>query len=160
MKTMAMTYPYKITGVVSGTITQTIRRGYRYAKGDWILVHGRSGREWSFYVRVCEVITMEADEAQLWVRDDQWTLVYPWDSRQVDELARLDGIVPPLGVELKRVLSIIYGELPKCLQAIRWKPSSIVWETQPTDPVLRQIAYDDGQAKLGGEDRHEQNECD
>jgi hypothetical protein len=49
-------------------------------------------------------------------------LIY-WDSKEMDEIARLDGINPPTGLELKNVLFSEY-HVPGCgleMQIIKWK---------------------------------------
>ena len=105
---MAMTYKPKIAAVQDGRCWQTIRAVSKRAitPGDTITFHGwedkpyRSPWSWRKEVIVKEVIPIK---------------IYPdgiefgsgyciWDSVTGYELARLDFIDPPLGLELKDVL--------------------------------------------------------
>lgn len=48
---------------------------------------------------------------------------YSWDSKRMDYEAKLDGIQPPLGLELKRTLEGFHGRFeatPVHFQIIRW----------------------------------------
>lgn len=48
-----------------------------------------------------------------------------WDNSDIDEIARLDGIVPPTGMALREVLHEFYGE------DLWGRPMMIItWETE------------------------------
>ncbi|MFA5409888.1 MAG: hypothetical protein WC343_14035, partial [Bacilli bacterium] len=103
---LPLTYAPKIPGVLDGTIRQTIRVGRKFSPGDLVSFHGWSGRPyrstWSFrtpYAALKAVIPITiypgGIEAPGEIRS--WGLL--------DEIARLDGIEPPTGEALCRVLS-------------------------------------------------------
>ena len=143
----SITYADKIEGVLNDYIRQSIRRiteaevehdrhRRRYVKpGDKIIWHGWQGRPyrspWSFRkaVIVTEAIpiTMFKDGFLFWNDDDTKGNFELWDSPIMDEISRLDGINPPTGVELGKVLWKLNGNYMKqnCLnftrmQIIRW----------------------------------------
>ena len=125
----AFTYEPKIPDVCCGNCTQTIRPDGKkpIEIGDIILFHGWSERpyhsEWSWRLKV-EVIYVK----RYWIniqgiqcfRNNTLTK-YEWDSKILDRLALLDGIVPAKGIELKKVLLQMHDlskEVP--FKIIRW----------------------------------------
>ena len=137
---LSMTYQPKIEGVRNGTIRQTIRlynEKRPFKVGDKLLIHGWAGKpyrsKWSWRmeatVNFCPEINMIADKdvvrVPVWshaIRDFAWVPVF-WDQDYANELARLDGISPPCGPELKRVLETYHGKFtdePVQMQVIRW----------------------------------------
>jgi len=115
---MSFTYKEKIPAVIEGNIRQTIRPEVESEKegarkriirpGDTITFHGWEEKPyrspWSFRkeVTVTEVIPITIFSKGIVFREtNQFEL---WDSDVVNELARLDGIVPPTGEALCDVL--------------------------------------------------------
>lgn len=113
---LSVTYDPKITGIIDGTVRQTIRTGWKFAVGDLVAFHGWSGRpyhsSWGFrtpYLPLTEVLSIEiVPNGFLWMAVDgrvetgQGAMYSKWD--ELDRIAMLDGIVPPTGQELKNVL--------------------------------------------------------
>jgi hypothetical protein len=109
---IALTYEPKIAAVRQGTVRQTIRRvGKRvYRVGDKVVLHGWEGKPyrspWNW--RTEEFTLKEVEEVIL---DDEGVFIpgpnirWHWSTIYADNLARLDGIVPPLGISLQAVLS-------------------------------------------------------
>ena len=120
---LPLTYAPKIPGVLDGTIRQTIRVGRKFSPGDLVSFHGWSGRPyrstWSFrtpYAALKAVIPITiypgGIEAPGEIRS--WGLL--------DGIARLDGIEPPTGEALCRVLSGMH-KIPFAgvgAQILRW----------------------------------------
>jgi len=109
-KILPLTYEPKIDGVVKGTITQTIRKGWKYKAGDQIAFHGWEGKPyrtpWNFrtgYYTLKEVIPIMVHVDEIWfLHREDVTIYREYDA--LDELARLDGIDPPTGEALRDVL--------------------------------------------------------
>ena len=144
---ISMTYPPKIDGVRDGTIRQTIRAynpKFPFKLDDKLLIHGWSGKPyrspWSW--RISGVVK-ELDH--LWVDSDIWALkdhydlthsglataISFWDTphHRIDKIAKVDGIDPPTGLGLKKVIEGFHGRLPdffdpidkmREFQVIRW----------------------------------------
>lgn len=119
----SLTYKPKIEGVLDDTIKQTIRAGNKIEVGDSILFHGWEGRpyrskwSWRKEVTVTKVysIIMSKDGIQY---NKMWFYKY----EELNELAKKDGINPPTGEELGRILCEIYGKDMPCEgQIIKWK---------------------------------------
>jgi len=126
-----LTYAPKISGVLAGTIRQTIRMKRLYKTGDKIAFHGWAGvpyrSPWSFrtpYLLLREVVPI------LVFPEGISSMVSPgWSPRQMfwpyhrlDNLAAQDGIVPATGAELGRVLTG-YHKIPEAgveAQILRW----------------------------------------
>lgn len=124
---LSLTYEPKVTPVLMGKCQQTIRTGRRFRKGELIMFHGWTGRPyrspWSFrtpYYCIKDVIDIEITPDCM---IDLRTLAgLSWDSPEMDEIARLDGIDPPTGEELFAVLSRL-NKIPDTGvpgQIIRW----------------------------------------
>jgi hypothetical protein len=120
---LPLTYGPKIAGVCDGSIRQTIRVGRKFHVGDLVSFHGWSGRPyrstWSFrtpYAALKAVIpiTIRADGIEAPREFRSWGLL--------DEIARLDGIEPPTGEALCRVLSGMYKIPADGIEAqiLRW----------------------------------------
>ena len=122
-----LTYAPKIAGVLAGSIRQTIRTGRKFSPGDLVSFHGWSGRPyrspWSFrtpYFPLTQVIPIVIFEGGIADPSWGWMEFLPWSD--LDDLARLDGIEPPTGAELYRVLSAL-NPIPEGgveAQIIRW----------------------------------------
>ena len=122
---LPLTYTPKIPGVLDGTIRQTIRVGRKFSPGDLVSFHGWSGRPyrcpWSFrtpYAALKAVIpiTILTDGIEAPREFRPWSLL--------DGIARLDGIEPPTGAELYRVLSGMHKIPDDGIEAqiLRWRP--------------------------------------
>jgi len=125
---LPLTYPPKIPKVLSGECTQTIRPGRKYRVGDRVAFHGWGGTpyrsKWSFKTPYWEVIWI----TQITLFPDGIGYLYSefgsrWTWASVDDVALLDGIDPPTGEELGRVLLSMHKIPPEGLpaQIIRWK---------------------------------------
>jgi len=138
----ALTYKPKIEAVRNGTCRQTIRINSKEKVGDILLLHGWSSRpyfstwNWRMSVPVTEAIPITItkdtvftkvvlnpiDEHDEWI--DRRELGYRWTN--LNELARLDGIDPPTGIELQNVLlkknKKLFQENPYGVpaQVLRW----------------------------------------
>lgn len=113
---MALTYQPKIEAVFDGKITQTIRTWYpgqpEKRVGDKLILHTWEGKpyrsKWGQRM-VGEISQVEV--LHLSIASDE----------RLDELARMDGIDPPNGKELKRTLANLnHGWLGE-YRVIRWK---------------------------------------
>jgi len=103
---LPLTYKPKIRGIKNGTIKQTIRLGSKFKVGDCVMFHGWGGKpyrsKWSF--RIPYTVITEILDCCIY----NWGIViigkgdYKWS--ELDWLAEMDGIEPPTGEELKRVL--------------------------------------------------------
>lgn len=127
---LPLTYIPKIDGVLAGDIRQTIREGWHHRPGQIIRFHGWQGTPyrspWSFRTDEFPLI----DVINLTVFEDGIEfhipgcpgdgLISPWE--KLGWLAALDGILPPTGEELKRVLTS-FRKIPSeglKMQALRW----------------------------------------
>jgi len=118
-----LTYEPKIAGVRDGTIRQTIRVGRKFRVGDLVSFHGWEGKpyrsKWSFrtpYVMLNDVIPITILPHGFAAPHE----FRPWCL--LDEIARLDGIEPPTGEALCRVLSGMH-KIPFAgvgAQILRW----------------------------------------
>lgn len=140
---LAITYQPKIAGVRDGTIRQTIRpynpQNPRQV-ADKLILHGWAGKpyrspwNWRQQEQVWQAIDMVAlrDVVGFWQNpitgipfSNQSVLINycSWFDFAVDEIAKLDGISPPTGEELKHVLESYHGKFtdkPIQFQVIRW----------------------------------------
>jgi hypothetical protein len=141
---MSMTYQEKIPAVLEGTCHQTIREEGKthFRVGEPVFLHGwvdkpyHSPWSWRMKVHLTEVITIIADldgyritDGQSidnlgrhgWHVDNKYAPYIEWSSCMADGLAILDGIVPPTGLELKKVLSrFVDLEQEPILKILRW----------------------------------------
>ena len=128
--TKAFTYAPKIPSVISGDCTQTIRpEGKKSIEiCDIILFHGWSGRpyrsecSWRLKVEVIYAKRCWIDIHGIQCFRNNTLTKYEWDSKILDRLALLDGIVPSTGIELKKVLLQMHDlskEVP--FKIIRWE---------------------------------------
>ncbi len=128
-----LTYPPKIPKVLSGECTQTIRPGRKFEPYDLVSFHGWEGRpywsKWSFRTPYHEIQLVEDIILFAGGIYSEWPDVFsPWDSPVMDTVAKLDGIDPPTGIELGRVLAS-KNKIPEKgidAQIIRWKFARVV----------------------------------
>jgi hypothetical protein len=120
---LPLTYVPKITGVLDGTITQTIRVGRKFNVGDLVSFHGWEGKpyrsKWSFrtpYAPLKAVIPITIITRGITTPHE----FRPWNL--LDEIARLDGISPPTGEALSQVLQGMHRIADEGIEAqiIRW----------------------------------------
>lgn len=105
---MSIAYEPKIEAVRSGECLQTIRKGKRFAVGDSIFLHGWTDPKkpyrckWNNRMRatVTRVIPIDISHSGLLIEG----VFFSWDTSYADELAQLDFIDPPTGIELRDVL--------------------------------------------------------
>ena len=137
---LGFTYKPKIVGVRDGYIRQTIRtsNSKRPKKvGDDLLLHDWKDRpyfsDWSWRRRevITELIPIRISIrgfhylsfADIPLPDYVWENVgfSLWDCPNADRVAARDGIVPPTGLELKKVLLHYAGKkTPIRMDIIRW----------------------------------------
>jgi len=127
---LSIAYKPKIKAVLSGECQQTIRAGYKIRVGDKVSFHGWEGQpyrsKWNDrtpYFDVIDAILVHIyNSFMIYEPYGTRKLIY-WNSGEMDEIARLDGINPPTGLELKNVLFSEY-HVPGCgleMQIIKWK---------------------------------------
>ena len=142
---MAMTYKPKVEAVKNGVCRRTTRiynEKNPFKVGDLVLIHGWAGRpyrsKWDWR-RPTELITKVIDMIALehsatfmqnpitgkYIGTESVrTLSLPWHDELMDELARLDGIVPATGCEYKSILEAFHGSFdrysPVRFQIIEW----------------------------------------
>jgi len=124
----AFTYKPKIEAVRAGECRQTIRPlGKRPVKvGDTILFHGWEGRpywskwSWRLEVTVKSCRRVRFDDVGMWMElNSEEPIQMEWE--WLDIVAERDGIDPPTGLELKRILTEMHGlKEPTEFQIIRW----------------------------------------
>lgn len=119
-----LTYKPKIPFVLDGTCRQTIRAGIKFKVDDLISFHGWEGKpyhsKWSFRTPYFKLNFVQS----ICVCTEGIKFGYinskSWD--ELDYLAKLDGINPPIGKELYNVLTM-YHKLEHQdteMQIIRW----------------------------------------
>ena len=120
---LSLTYLPKIPGVCDCSIRQTIRAGGKFEVGDLVSFHGWEGvpyrSKWSFrtpYITLVAVIPIQIYPGGIEMGEGY----LPWAS--LDDLARLDGIDPPIGEALRDVLvtTCKIGEDRIEAQVLRW----------------------------------------
>jgi hypothetical protein len=134
---LSITYKPKIPGIISGDIRCDIRIGRkgRFKVGELVEFHGWQERPywspWSWRTKPYKLIAVEEiwiqpNKVRFWqeaVPEDgtpeQW-IGFSWDG--LDRLAERDGIVPPTGIELRKVLTVTSGLDPRgdCGQILEW----------------------------------------
>lgn len=118
-----LTYAPKITGVLDGSIRQTIRTGRKFSVGDLVSFHGWEGTPYRSKWAARTAYAPLKDVIPITILPRGLTMPHefrPW--HVLDEIARLDGIEPPTGAELYRVLSVL-NPIPQSgveAQIIRW----------------------------------------
>ena len=116
---LPLTYKPKIQGVIEGKYRQTIRPGVKYQIGDRIAFHGWEGKpyrsKWSF--RTGFFILKMAINVTVYCRGIGRVA---W--KDLNYEAALDGIDPPTGEELGRVLRSMHKIPVKGIpfQILRW----------------------------------------
>lgn len=141
----SMTYEPKIEPVKIGGCRQTTRiynSKNPFKVNDFVLIHGWEGRPyWSKWnwrrpkEPITQVIHMAAmDHTASFMQNPMTgkylgtescrTMSLPWHDEVMNELSRLDGIVPATGEEYKSVLEGFHGRFaqfaPVHFQIIRW----------------------------------------
>lgn len=123
---LPLTYEKKIEPVLKGEISQSIRFDSKINIGDWIAFHGWARRpylSWSFrtpYLQVRYAEPILVFEDQLMIRGVHLSK----NNSLLNELAYLDGIDPPTGEELLKVL-LSYRPSTNNAQIIRWDPTPL-----------------------------------
>lgn len=121
----AFTYKPKIPGVRDGSITQTIRpKGSRpVSKGDTVTWHGWKGKpywskwSWRLETEITEVLNITITNEGIIYENGAFVR---W--KEENWLAEKDGIKPPTGEELGRLMNSHYNlAMGKQMQIIRWK---------------------------------------
>ena len=128
---MTPAYKPKLDRVFSGEITQVIMRGSEYEVGDDLLIHDWEAMPYrSPWRRVLRATVTDATTINilpggiLYVGREEETFT-GWDSPEMDEIARKDGIDPPTGRELEKAIKGYYGdERFYPYQIITWIPAS------------------------------------
>ena len=127
---LPMSYKPKKDAVFAGRCKQSIRLGRRFAVGDTLTIFEWQGkpRHSKWGRRIPATVTSVVDI--LLCRDQIMTercsfprlgSVLPWTDRDADQVAAADGIDPPTGPELKRVLESYHGPLTgQPAQILRW----------------------------------------
>ena len=129
---LPLTYKPKIPGVLNGTIRQTIRvtNKLKWKVGDQIAFHGYEngrGTPWAFrteYFTLREASDIEIYPWGIMFFDGRGfaTEGFPWHFNFLNGIALLDGINPPTGIELGKVLTN-YHKIPETglqAQILRW----------------------------------------
>jgi len=136
-KWIPLTYQPKISKVLSGEITQTIRVNSDLLPADWIAFHGWSGRPyrspWSFRTPYLDVIIAEP----IFIFEDGIafegsTTFHKIGDPMLNRIAWLDGIDPATGQELISVLHKMNG--PGTL-----KGKIITWDPKPLNNMRRDV---------------------
>ena len=134
---LPLTYAPKIQAVIDGTCTQTIRAGRKFRACDLVMFHGWSGvpyhSPWSF--RTPYWVVNWVWDIEIWPKGIQWDSSLggkDWAFWKNDALTQIiaekDGIIPPTGEELGRVLLSMH-KIPDAglpAQIIRWDPTAVV----------------------------------
>jgi hypothetical protein len=132
---LPLTYQPKIEPVLLGTCRQTIRKGWKKQVGDQIRFFVWTGKpyrskqidltEYELLVQVVNCKIFPGGITRYWPHQTMKTIMspecfMPWT--KYDCLAQKDGIVPPTGEELGRILSH-YNKIPAQgieAQILRW----------------------------------------
>jgi len=128
-----LTYEPKISAVIAGTCTQTIRTGRKFNEGDLIRFYTWQGRPYrSFrttitgYMKISKAIQCKIYIFGIWI-SSEYKLptagLCIWGD--LNWLAARDGIVPPTGEALRDVLIAKNGKIPYegiDAQIVRWFP--------------------------------------
>jgi hypothetical protein len=135
---LPLTYAPKIQPVIDGTCRQTIRTGRKFSVGDTIRFYTWAGRPYHSKrttsteyteIRMAKNITILPKgivacffSEELHLEDGVYARCTLWTWDQLDELALLDGIVPPTGEALRDVL-MSKNKIPATgidSQIVRW----------------------------------------
>lgn len=136
---LPLTYKPKIQAVREGRCRQTIRAGRKFQVGDLVMFHGWEGKpyrsKWSFRTPWWKIHTSIWNvqifkEGILFPEMTDWMdyspeMFSPW--MVLDWIAELDGIDPPTGEELGKVLLSMH-RIPEegfPAQIIRWNPEPL-----------------------------------
>lgn len=127
---LPLTYAPKIPAVLEGRCRQTIRAGRKFQVGDLVMFHGWEGRpyhsKWSFRTPWWTVENTFDITLFLWGILTP-SRVYQWNYWELRNVAALDGIDPPTGEELGKVLLSMH-RIPEegfPAQIIRWNPEPL-----------------------------------
>jgi hypothetical protein len=126
---LPLTYQQKIQPVIDGKIRQTIRTGRKFNVGDLVRFYVWEGRPYrskrktvTEYAEIdyCNNITINHDGITSDIRTAFGLRYLKWN--ELDFLAKCDGIIPPTGEELKKVLAE-KNKIPASgieAQVVRW----------------------------------------
>ena len=126
---MSITYEPKIAAVRSGECVQSIRKGERFAVGDAIFLHGWTDpkkpyrSEWNNRMRATVVEVKPIDVSYYGIQTEDGTF-YTWGTSYANQLAQLDFIDPPAGIELRNVLfklNMGVPDMPDRYQVVKWE---------------------------------------
>ena len=127
---LPLTYAPKIAGVQDGSIRQTIRAGRKYRVGDLVSFHGWEGKpyrsKWSFrtpYYPLVMAWPIMIRPGGIELPSACGMSYCAWNL--LDDLALLDGIDPPTGDALARVLQGMHSIPEDGIEAqiLRWRPA-------------------------------------
>lgn len=123
---LSLTYIPKINAVLSGKCRQTTRVGHKFTVGDLISFHGWENKpyrsKWSFRTPYMELIQVIDGMLYPWGFVISPNTEHRWEHWEMDSFALWDGIDPPTGIELGRVLTSL-NKIPDEgveMQIIRW----------------------------------------
>lgn len=132
---LPLTYQPKIEPVLLGTCRQTIRKGWKKDVGDlirffvWTDKPYRSKQidltDYEILVQVINCIISKDGITRFWpegIRNPEYMPCFtPWT--KCDCIAKKDGIIPPTGKALRKVLESVNGQIPEDgvkAQILRW----------------------------------------
>lgn len=126
-----ITYPPKIEPIRNKKFKQTIRKGDKFIVGDrvslfkWLGKPYRSPWAWrTEYFTLNEVIGIMIYNDGI-MFPSHGSHLFKWDHGRIDNIAKLDFIDPPKGIELGNVLKSL-NKIPDTglkAQIIRWNPN-------------------------------------
>lgn len=127
---LPLTYSPKISRVLDGSITQSIRIDTNLQEGDFIAFHGWSGKPyhspWSFrtpFMELTMATPIHVKKDSIYFPESGETYKRP--SGFLNTLAALDGIDPPTAEELIRILHAMHGKGILHGKILRWDPAPI-----------------------------------
>ena len=124
--TKRITYKHKLEEIEAGRVTQTIRKGRNVNVGDTIYF---IDIDLEVKVLLTFPIFCFEDYVEFGYYNTEGEYQYThhtlWEDEEINNLAKDDGICPPIGLELKKVLLELYemDAFPQdglAMQIIRW----------------------------------------
>lgn len=141
----ALTYEPKIAAVRAGECRSTIRPKHTVKPMDWLRIYGWSGRPycspWGWktdYMLVKEVIYIYIYDEGLEIGiPGMFSTKYLWKNTIIDDIAKADGIDPPTGVALGKLMNEKY-KLPKYYGSLMYAMSEgiLAEEGKPMQIIL------------------------